>query len=402
MRQSVLWVVVACGLILNGCIRGGGKGNPQDDVSTGDSLGQDATVDVFGSDQSELSSEDMLPDVAPWDGKSDLLDSSMPDATELVLPDLNPADVLVDTDAPSLPDLADADDTAEADVQSDAEDVQPDLPETQCVPDCQGKECGDDGCGGFCGHCPMAAPVCNAQQLCELGCAPQCQGLECGPDGCGGVCGECQEGIACASGFCQDGVCLGQDCSGHGVCAKVGSGQCLCDPGYHQGDSLECHAGDFCMSGLITIDQVIYPAGSSSATGGLDSLKGNPFSFELCFFIVTAGETSCYTGADFVPCMLFTTTVASADFGTDNQALQHYAQNVLGEANSIAIHYENNATTFVGFNLTEGPVTQGALGVEFLSTVFSSGQAWNSPLRGLSRWTGSRCESETIWQALVC
>ena len=35
-------------------------------------------------------------------------------------------------------------------------------PDSQCVPDCSGKECGDDGCGGSCGNCPdgfSCAPV---------------------------------------------------------------------------------------------------------------------------------------------------------------------------------------------------------------------------------------------------
>jgi hypothetical protein len=34
----------------------------------------------------------------------------------------------------------------------------------QCVPDCEGplgpKECGDDGCGGTCGICPLLKPIC--------------------------------------------------------------------------------------------------------------------------------------------------------------------------------------------------------------------------------------------------
>ena len=31
-----------------------------------------------------------------------------------------------------------------------------------CEPACAGKECGDDGCGGNCGPCPAAAPICEA------------------------------------------------------------------------------------------------------------------------------------------------------------------------------------------------------------------------------------------------
>jgi len=37
-----------------------------------------------------------------------------------------------------------------------------------CVPDCEGKECGDDGCGGSCGTCAVGC-VCSAEGQC-LGC----------------------------------------------------------------------------------------------------------------------------------------------------------------------------------------------------------------------------------------
>jgi hypothetical protein len=35
-----------------------------------------------------------------------------------------------------------------------------------CIPDCTGllgpKYCGDDGCGGTCGECPLLKPICNS------------------------------------------------------------------------------------------------------------------------------------------------------------------------------------------------------------------------------------------------
>jgi hypothetical protein len=37
--------------------------------------------------------------------------------------------------------------------------------EPPCIPDCEGpfgpKFCGDDGCGGTCGTCPLLKPICN-------------------------------------------------------------------------------------------------------------------------------------------------------------------------------------------------------------------------------------------------
>lgn len=75
-----------------------------------------------------------------------------------------------------------------------------------CTPDCDGKTCGMDGCGGYCGECPggSAAPYCGVGGVCSATCAPQCDGKVCGSDGCGGVCGACTGGATC-NGF---GLCV--------------------------------------------------------------------------------------------------------------------------------------------------------------------------------------------------
>ena len=39
-----------------------------------------------------------------------------------------------------------------------------------CQPNCQGKVCGPDGCGGSCGSCQEALPVCDSGQ-CKMNCA---------------------------------------------------------------------------------------------------------------------------------------------------------------------------------------------------------------------------------------
>ena len=70
-----------------------------------------------------------------------------------------------------------------------------------CVPDCDEKECGDDGCGGTCGTCL------GPQDACEDGqcvCQPACDGKECGDDGCGGSCGVCTG----ATSACYEGECI--------------------------------------------------------------------------------------------------------------------------------------------------------------------------------------------------
>ncbi len=67
-----------------------------------------------------------------------------------------------------------------------------------CKPNCTGKACGDDGCGGTCGVCPSNTPYCGATGQCTATCTPKCSGKTCGDDGCGGACGTCASGSACA------------------------------------------------------------------------------------------------------------------------------------------------------------------------------------------------------------
>lgn len=92
-----------------------------------------------------------------------------------------------------------------------------------CVPACDGRECGDDGCGGKCGNCPQAAPICTDAGLCVVTCLPACDGKEYGPDGCGGTCGNCPQ----AAPYCGDsGMCNTQcapSCSGR-ECGDDGCG----------------------------------------------------------------------------------------------------------------------------------------------------------------------------------
>lgn len=68
-----------------------------------------------------------------------------------------------------------------------------------CTPDCEGMECGSDLCEGSCGECVGFQEVCDGGSCV---CQPACEGLECGWDGCGGSCGECDEGQFCIAGQC--------------------------------------------------------------------------------------------------------------------------------------------------------------------------------------------------------
>lgn len=96
-----------------------------------------------------------------------------------------------------------------------------------CKPDCDGRECGGDGCGGICGACGELEE-CDAEgqcacyfelcdglccldlEVCHEGacCKPSCEDRECGDDGCGGVCGYCSDEFKCTDEVCQDGACV--------------------------------------------------------------------------------------------------------------------------------------------------------------------------------------------------
>ena len=71
--------------------------------------------------------------------------------------------------------------------------------EEPCVPQCDGKECGSNGCGGTCGSCEGQA--CGEDFKCvPLQCDPQCEDKICGYNGCGGTCGEgCGRDKACSA-----------------------------------------------------------------------------------------------------------------------------------------------------------------------------------------------------------
>jgi formylglycine-generating enzyme required for sulfatase activity len=173
-----------------------------------------------------------------------------------------------------------------------------------CAPDCSGKECGDDGCGGTCWACgdleacseagvceclfaDCAGICCLEDALCVEGacCTPYCGGKECGDDGCTGSCGQCEfletcseegtcqclftdcAGICCDVGMvCMDGACCAPDCAGKlcgddgcgGTCGECGTGECdaelhVCIP---DGWVL-VHAGSFQMG--IPNDQTCGP-----------------------------------------------------------------------------------------------------------------------------------------------
>ena len=116
-----------------------------------------------------------------------------------------------------------------------------------CTPNCDNKECGDNGCGGDCGSCPPGMG-CDESFVCQV-CEPDCGGKSCGEDGCGGSCGECGGGQSCVDFQCVscEPDCIGKECGDDGCGGQCG--QCGfssdCVNGMCQGCTPNC-AGKEC------------------------------------------------------------------------------------------------------------------------------------------------------------
>lgn len=82
-----------------------------------------------------------------------------------------------------------------------------------CKPDCTGKECGDDGCGGSCRKCSEGAVCAPDNKCCVTACSYN--GFDCGPDFCGGSCGDCTQPAVCDLLWqrCCTPVCDGTSCA---------------------------------------------------------------------------------------------------------------------------------------------------------------------------------------------
>ena len=102
------------------------------------------------------------------------------------------------------------------------------FPDTCCTPQCGGKQCGDDGCGGSCGSCGVGFECASNQ--CAV-CQPKCDGKVCGGDGCGGSCGGCEGGTQCGpEGQCLACVpdCKGMQCGDDGCGGSCGTCETDC------------------------------------------------------------------------------------------------------------------------------------------------------------------------------
>lgn len=117
-----------------------------------------------------------------------------------------------------------------------------------CVPTCDGKFCGSDGCGGVCGECTTGLQCNTVVGRCQsFPCTPQCGGKQCGLDGCGGSCGTCKEGKLCSL---NEGKCIPSSSCNHlvPVCQSNRQGQ---GPDVYCGSDCEWHKTDEVLIDLV-------------------------------------------------------------------------------------------------------------------------------------------------------
>ncbi|MCB9520911.1 MAG: hypothetical protein H6698_06965 [Myxococcales bacterium] len=154
-----------------------------------------------------------------------------------------------------------------------------------CAPQCDGRSCGDDGCGGTCGTCEAGDCV---DGTCVVECVPECAGWQsCSSSG------SCVARSCASQGQCPGGYCFQGTCRGDGTCASrcaavygaSHSWSCI-NEGYCQiadcGNGSDCGASVDCVSesehntrgpgGAGLFDRTCVPARSSPCGGTCNGL----------------------------------------------------------------------------------------------------------------------------------
>jgi uncharacterized protein (TIGR03382 family) len=138
-------------------------------------------------------------------------------------------------------------------------------------------DCGTDGSpdpsGTFPIECTSCDPPCGAGEKCVAGecqvCVPACDGKNCGADGCGGQCGECPDGLVC-----QEGLCGVMGCE---ELAKPGCGGCPCE-------TCVCEMDPYCCESVWDV---------TCASECIDQCGGCPEPDPFCGDLICVGNEDC-------------------------------------------------------------------------------------------------------------
>ena len=146
---------------------------------------------------------------------------------------------------------------------------------SDCTTSCDGKQCGDNGCGGSCGECAQ-------DQVCDQGqCLKYCtfvckfQERECGPAG---------EGEDCYCGECDDeNLCTDDSCDEKGHCQ-------------HLPNAKPCDDGDACTLGDECDNEECQPGEQRSCDDGSDCTDDSCLSADGSCLHEPLDQTTCDDG----------------------------------------------------------------------------------------------------------
>ena len=164
-----------------------------------------------------------------------------------------------------------------------------------CIPDCNGKACGDDGCGEICGECPDGYTC--GDGTCFAKCTELCAGQDCGTAGLEDECncGGCDDGNPCTDDTCVQGTCETTDntepcddddpctegdiCAG-GFCAGTEkkcsdtnpctNDECVGGECHHIYNTVPCDDGDPCTENDACFEGVCLGPGDKNCDDGND------------------------------------------------------------------------------------------------------------------------------------
>jgi len=146
-----------------------------------------------------------------------------------------------------------------------------------CQPNCIGKSCGSDDCGGSCGSC-SGTNICTGG-VCRCS-SYNCNGQTCGSDGCGETCACSYNYLSCVGGLCCNPNCTNK-CGGSDSCG----GTCPnnCSGGQVCGTDNTCHCSSYNCTGKIC---------GPDGCGGTCAPGCTTFPNNVCFY-----NTSCHCAA---------------------------------------------------------------------------------------------------------
>ena len=158
-----------------------------------------------------------------------------------------------------------------------------------CIPDCNGKNCGDDGCGGVCGTCDGSSPVCH-EGVCGPACLAnaECTNLQC----CdlaidGGTC----DPFTTNAATCPQGEARCGTCANPRQCLSIRSNE-RCGSCFNN-----CtESGLVCDVGTLTCIELVCPAGQTDCGGVCVDIAVDNGNCGGCGVTCGAGET-CQSGA---------------------------------------------------------------------------------------------------------